>query len=107
MFRIYAIYTNDELVAYLLQSEWDDRQNRKIERLTKAAHFRYSAVMEAIDYDASRSLDKNQIQRFSSCNFIEQKTEHTYYREHRCREKLYGIRNWSSSLFIRLQSNVF
>jgi hypothetical protein len=29
-------YTNDELIAYLLQSEWDDRQNRKIERLTKA-----------------------------------------------------------------------
>lgn len=67
------LYTNDELIAYLLQSEWDDRQNRKIERLTKAAHFRYSAVMEAIDYDASRCLDKNQIQRFSSCNFIAQK----------------------------------
>ena len=67
------LYTNDELIAYLLQSEWDDRQNRKIERLTQAAHFRYSAVMEAIDYDASRSLDKNQIQRFSSCNFIAQK----------------------------------
>lgn len=67
------LYTNDELIAYLLQSEWDDRQNRKIERLTKAAHFRYSAVMEAIDYDASRCLDKNQIQRFSSCNFIAQR----------------------------------
>ncbi len=67
------LYTNDELIAYLLQSEWDDRQNRKIERLTKAAHFRYSAVIEAIDYDASRCLDKNQIQRFSSCNFIAQK----------------------------------
>ena len=66
-------YTNDELVAYLIQSEWDDRQNRKIERLTKAARFRYSAVMEAIDYDASRCLDKNQIQRFSSCDFITQK----------------------------------
>ncbi len=33
-------YTNDELIAYLLQSEWDDRQNRKRERLTKAARFR-------------------------------------------------------------------
>ena len=46
-----TIYTNDELVAYLLQGEWDHRQNLKIERLTKVAHFRYSAVMEAIDYD--------------------------------------------------------
>lgn len=63
-------YTNDELVAYLLQSEWDDRDNRKIERLTKAAKFRYTAVIEAIDYGASRQLDKNQIQRFASCGFI-------------------------------------
>jgi DNA replication protein DnaC len=66
-------YTSDELIAYLTQSEWDDRQNRKIDRLTKSAHFRYSAVMEAIDYDPSRALDKNHIQRFASCDFIKNK----------------------------------
>lgn len=66
-------YTNDELIAYLMQSEWDDRQNRKIERLTKAARFRYSAVMENIDYDSTRNLDKNQVQRFASCDFIKGK----------------------------------
>lgn len=66
-------YTNDELVAYLMQSEWDDRYNRKIERLTKAARFRYSAVMEAIDYAAERNIDKNQVQRFASCEFIGRK----------------------------------
>ncbi|SDF24659.1 DNA replication protein DnaC [Pricia antarctica] len=63
-------YTNDELIAYLMQSEWDDRQNRKIERLTKAARFRYSAVMENIDYDGTRNLDRNQIRRFTTCDFI-------------------------------------
>ena len=42
------------LIAYLMQSEWDDRQNRKIERLTKSAKFRYSAVMENIDYDPNQ-----------------------------------------------------
>jgi len=66
-------YTNDELLAYLMQSEWDDRQNRKIERLTKAARFRYSAVMEAIDYTSERNIDKNQVQRFASCGFIGRK----------------------------------
>lgn len=66
-------YTNDELIAYLLQSEWDDRQNRKIERLTKAARFRYSAVMENIDYGPDRNIDKNQIHRFASCDFVKQK----------------------------------
>ncbi|WP_313788443.1 ATP-binding protein [uncultured Allomuricauda sp.] len=66
-------YTNDELVAYLMQSEWDDRHNRKIERLTKAARFRYGAVMEAIDYAPERNIDKNQVQRFASCEFIRKK----------------------------------
>lgn len=66
-------YTNDELIAYLMQSEWDDRQNRKIERLTKSAKFRYSAVMENIDYDPTRNIDKNQIQRFTSCDFVQRK----------------------------------
>lgn len=63
-------YTNDELIAYLLQSEWDDRHNRKIERLTKAARFRYKAAIEDVDYDQSRNLDINQIHRFAQCDFI-------------------------------------
>lgn len=66
-------YTNDELIAYLMQSEWDDRQNRKIDRLTKAARFRYSAVMENIDYDPTRNLDKNRINRFAGCEFLMEK----------------------------------
>ena len=63
-------YTNDELIAYLMQSEWDDRYNRKIERLTKTARFRYSAAIEQIDYDPDRNLDQNQLQRFACCEFI-------------------------------------
>tara|TARA_R110000751_G_C13771010_1_gene480135 strand:- start:91 stop:798 length:708 start_codon:yes stop_codon:yes gene_type:complete len=65
-------YTNDELIAYLIQSEWDDRHNRKIERLTRSARFRYSALMENIDYDPSRKINKNQIQRFANCDFVAQ-----------------------------------
>lgn len=66
-------YTNDEIIAYLLQSEWDDRLNRKIERLTKAARFRYRAVMEDIDYHHERHIDKNKVQRFAACDFIKNK----------------------------------
>ena len=66
-------YTNDELIAYLVQCEWDDRHNRRIERLTKSARFRYAAVMEAIDYRPSRELDKNLVQRLGSCDFIKKK----------------------------------
>ena len=66
-------YTNDELIAYLMQSEWDDMQNRKIEHLTKTACFGYSALMENIDYGLDRNIDKNQINRFASCDFVKQK----------------------------------
>lgn len=66
-------YTNDELVAYLVQCEWDDRHNRRIERLTKSARFRYTAVMEAIDYRPSRQLDKNLVRRLGSCGFIQKR----------------------------------
>ena len=66
-------YTNDELIAYLVQCEWDDRHNRRMERLTKSARFRYAAVMEAIDYRPSRELDKNLVQRLGYCDFIKKK----------------------------------
>ena len=66
-------YTNDEIIAYLVQCEWDDRHNRRIERLTRSARFRYTAVMEAVDYRPSRQLDKNQVQRIGSCGFIKKK----------------------------------
>lgn len=66
-------YTNDELIAYLLQNEWDDRHNRKMERLTKAAKFRYKASAEEVLFDQARGLDKNQLQRFFTCEFIQAK----------------------------------
>lgn len=66
-------YTNDELIAYLMQSEWDDRHNRKIERLTKSAKFRYKAAIEDIIFDDARSIEKNQMQRFYGCDFINNK----------------------------------
>lgn len=63
-------YTADELVHYLIEAEWDDRHNRKIERLTKAAHFRYRASIEEIIYEQARNIDKNLVHRLGSCGFI-------------------------------------
>lgn len=66
-------YTSDEMIAFLVQSEWDDRQNRQIERQLKNAKFRYSASMEQVIYERDRNLDKNQMMRYSECAFIENK----------------------------------
>ena len=63
-------FTADELLGYLIDAEWDDRHNRKIERLIKAAKFRYQASMEQINYSANRNLDKNLMLRLSDCGWI-------------------------------------
>lgn len=60
----------DELIKMLVEAEWDDRQNRNIERRLRYARFRYQSCMESIDYQADRNLDRNQIMRFAECNFI-------------------------------------
>ena len=64
-------FTNDELVHHLIESEWDDRSYRMVQRGLKNANFRYSASIEQIDYSDGRGLDKNLVQRLSTCNFIE------------------------------------
>ena len=63
-------FTSDELIAHLIQAEWDERYNRKLKRLITRARFRYQSSFEQIDYSARRNLDKNQILRFSSCDWI-------------------------------------
>ena len=62
--------TNDEFISWLITNEWDDRCNRTIERLVKAAGFRYEASLEHIDYDADRELDRNLMQRLADLGFM-------------------------------------
>jgi DNA replication protein DnaC len=60
----------DEFIRDLVNSEWDDRQNRTITRLTRLAGFRYKASIEGIDYSGGRGLDRNQINRLASLDFV-------------------------------------
>lgn len=66
-------FTTDQVISFLVQSEWDDRYNRKLQRLTTRARFRYQANVEQIDYTSKRGLDKNQVLQLSSCNWIASK----------------------------------
>jgi len=63
-------FTADELLAHLVDAEWDDRRYHKQERLRKAAHFRYEASFEELDFSAQRNLDKNTILRLSDCSWV-------------------------------------
>lgn len=60
----------DELITMLVESEWDDRMNRNIERRLRNARFRYQSSIESIDYQSDRNLNRNQIMRFAECSFI-------------------------------------
>ncbi len=65
--------TPDSFINWLLSSEWDYRAARNIERLIKTADFRYNdASLSQIDYNIQRGLDRNQMERLSSLDFIRQ-----------------------------------
>jgi DNA replication protein DnaC len=65
--------TSDEMVSLLIDSEYDDRNNRRIERQTRNARFRYKANMEQLHFDIERNLDKNLLMRMAECTFIQRK----------------------------------
>lgn len=65
-------FTADEIVSHLVESEWDERFNRKLERNVKNARFRYRASVEEITFEANR-VNKNQILRLANCDFIKRK----------------------------------
>ena len=63
-------FTPDEMVAHLIDAEWDERQNRNINLKITNARFRYKAALEDLNYTTDRNIDKNQVMRFTDCNFI-------------------------------------
>ena len=65
-------FTADEMVSHLVESEWDERYNRRLQRSTHRARFRYKASLEQVNYENSR-LDKNQVLRLADCDFIRKK----------------------------------
>lgn len=67
--------TADEMVATLIDSEWDDRYNRNIERGIHNARFRYKTNVEQLDYAPERGIDKNQVLRLADGEFIRKKED--------------------------------
>jgi len=65
-------FTPDEMVSHLVESEWDERYNRKLDRTLQAARFRYKASPGEIAFEDNR-VDKNQVLRLADCEFIKSK----------------------------------
>jgi DNA replication protein DnaC len=65
-----AKMTADEMLSFLITAEYDDRDNRRIDRSIRNARFRYNASIEKLYYGPERNLEKNQMMRYAECDFI-------------------------------------
>lgn len=63
-------YTIDQFVSMITDAEWDDRNNRKIERAMKNARFHYKATVENVVYEHARNIDQTKLLRLAECDFI-------------------------------------
>ena len=70
----FAAMSFEERFGLIVDTEWDERRNRRLTRLTRQADFVYSqACVEGIEYLPDRNLDKSLITTLSTCNYISQK----------------------------------
>lgn len=67
--NLYEELSLDEVMATLIDAEWEDRQQRRIAGLIKRAGFRQQAAATDIDYHPDRGLDKTLMGRLLSLNF--------------------------------------
>lgn len=67
----YADMCFEDRLSFLIDAEWSTRRSNRMTRLIKKADYAISdACLENIDYSSDRSLDKSQILRLSTCNYI-------------------------------------
>lgn len=59
-----------EILSHFVDAEYEERYNRKLERLLKNAKFRYKASMQELSYDKNRNLDKQMLARFTDSNWL-------------------------------------
>lgn len=62
--------TKDELIAHLVDAEFDTRYDRKITRLIKQAKLKQQASFEELNYSAPRGLDKDYLLRLKNGDWI-------------------------------------
>jgi DNA replication protein DnaC len=60
----------DEMVAHMTDAEWDERYNKSIERLQKAAAFRFKAHVSDMEFSKGRNIQKETILKLSECHWI-------------------------------------
>lgn len=63
----------EERFGLLVDSEWVTRKNNRLKKLIKDANYAINdSCIENIEYHNDRNLDKTQITRLSTCNYIQE-----------------------------------
>jgi len=63
----------EERFGLLVDKEWSARKSNRLSRLIKNADYAFNdACIENIEYHADRNLDKTQITRLATCNYIQE-----------------------------------
>ncbi|MBO4866738.1 MAG: ATP-binding protein [Ruminococcus sp.] len=63
----------EDRLSLLVDAEWNRRQNNKLVRYIRNAHFSdANATIEGIEYIEDRHLDKGKMLRFATCNYIDE-----------------------------------
>ncbi len=63
-------YSVDEYTALLIEQEWEESLNRKLNRLLQAAKFKATATVSQIDFKTNRNLDRDMINKLVLLSFI-------------------------------------
>ena len=63
----------NELLASLIESEWQDKHDRRTQRLARTARFRCESALSDVDWIANRNLDRAVIMNLAECRFITEK----------------------------------
>lgn len=63
----------EERLSLLVSAEWNRRQSNKVDRLMRSARFSAPfACVEEIEYHEDRHLDKAEMLRLSTCNYVDE-----------------------------------
>ena len=69
--QAYNVLSFEERIALIVDAEWNRRQRNKLQKLIKTATFSQpTACIEDIEYIPDRKLDKVQLLRFATCQYI-------------------------------------
>jgi len=66
----FASLSFEERISLLVDREFSDRENRKLQNRIKAAKLKVQACVEDIDYRSSRGLDAQLMRSLADCRFV-------------------------------------